>query len=278
MHKRDLINRLHKYVADLEGGGKIKWKGQKAFALYLVAYLEALVIPSDERYDWWRIEPYLPQILTDAFEHLRTGTDELATTHRAMYEQETGRPVPNILDLGASDTTDRAMAVQTTLQFMMKDVAGEDGVEYDIDLYCNAQLYVLLQTFDKFVRKVYRNGMYEAVSKCKSRGMAGKFGRTELRSYVMSGRVMFTFARRRRGKTVYYGPDDKPFLTLPYREDSVSFVAEDSDPLALRAGIRSVHANFRKSLDMIEDVVKYWPGDKRGRKAVFKASESVSLG
>lgn len=286
MHKKDLIEGLRKFADTHEiaitnyGNHKysVRWKGQKAFALYLIAYLEALVIPSDEKYDFWRIEQYLPQILTDAFEHLRTGTDELATKYRAMYEQEAEHSVPNILDLGTSNILEQASAVQTTLQFMMKDVIGEQWVEHEIDSYCNAQSHVLQHTFDKFVRSVYRNGMYETIDKCKSRGMAGKFGRTELRSYVMAGRIMLTFARKRKGKTVYYGPDNKPFHTLPYKEDSVSFVAEDGDPLALSAGIQSVQANFRTSLDMIEDVVRHWPGKPKEQKAVYKASKSVSLG
>lgn len=278
MHKKDLIERLRKYVASFGNTGNVTWKGQKAFALYLIDYLEALVIPSDEKYDFWHIEPYLPQILTDAFEHLRTGTDELATKYRAMYEKDAERPVPNILDLGVSNVLDRASTVQTTLQFMMKDVIGEEWVEHDIDSYCNAQSHVLQHTFDKFVRNVYRNGMYEAIDKCKERGMTGKFGRTELRTYVMAGRIMFTFARKRKGKTVYYGSDNKPFHTLPYREDSVSFVAEDGDPLALSAGIQSVEANFKTSLAMIEDVVRHWPSDKKAQESTYKASESVSIG
>jgi len=283
VHKKDLIkglrSKLLKIAGSVNGHNDHRWwKGQKAFATYLIEYLEVLVIPSDEKYDFFRIEEYLPKILADAFEHLRVGTDELATKHRALYEEETGHLVPNIIDLGMSHMLDQSGAVQTTLGFLMKDVIGESWIEAEIDAYCNAQSHVLQHTFDKFVRSVYRKGMYEAIDKCKSRGMAGKFGRTELRSYVMAGRVMFTFARKRKGKTVYYGPDNKPFHTLPYREDSVSFVAEDSDPLALGAGIQSVQANFKTSLAMIEDVVKYWPGNPRERKTAFKASESVSLG
>ena len=156
MHKKDLIEKLRNYVAKFGNNGNVTWKGQKAFAIYLIEYLEALVIPSDEKYDFWRIEPYLPQVLTDAFEHLRTETDAVAIKHRALYEQDAERPVPNILDLGVSDGLDRAGTVQTTLQFLMKDVIGEPWIEAEINAYCNAQSHVLQHTFDKFVRDVYR--------------------------------------------------------------------------------------------------------------------------
>lgn len=282
MHKKDLIKGLKSKL--LKIGGSINrhndhrwWKGQKAFANFLIHYLENLKIPSDEKYDFWQIEPYLPELMVDAFEQLRTGTDEETVRFRQAYESETEHEVPNITDLGASRLLDQGSAVQTTLSFMLKEVTGQDWIEHKIDTYCNAQKYVLQQTFDKFLRLVYRRGLSEMADKCDKRGMSGKFGETELRTYIMAGRIMFTFARRKEGETgVYIG--GKLVQTLPYQEDSVSFVGEDGDPLCLSAGLQSVDTDLHTCLDMIEDVIKRWPSDSKEQKKIYRANTKVSIG
>lgn len=285
MHKKELIAALNGFVETYDVAAAnygnprygVRWKGQKAFAKFLIHYLENLQIPHDEKYDFWTIEHHLPELMVDAFERLRTDTDEVVTRFRKQYEAETEHEVPNILDLGASNILDQGSAVQTTLCFMLREITGEAWVEDKIDAYCNAQKYVLQQTFDKFLRLVYRRGMYEIADKGDERGMSGKFGNTELRTFICAGRIMFTFARRKKGKTVFYGHDGKAFHTVPYHEDSVSFVGEDGDPLCLSAGIQSVHADFRNSLDMIEDVIKRWPETEKERKRLYRANKNVSI-
>lgn len=285
MHKKELIQALNKFIETHEiaianyGSREysVRWNGQKAFAQFFAWWLGKLDIPSDEKYDFYRIEPYLPQLAVDAFEHLRTGTDEETKRFRDDYETETGHEVPNVIDLGASRVLDQGFAVQTTLGFMLREVTGaEVWLEKDIDAYCNAQKYVLQQTFDKFLRLIWRRGMFEIVDKCDKRGMIGKFGETELRTYIMAGRVMFTFARRKKGETgVYLG--GKLVKTLPYQEDSVSFVGEDGDRLGLSAGLQSVDTDLRTCVDMIEDVIKRWPSAEKEQRKAHKASANVSI-
>ena len=74
MHKAELISALEAFVqeydlkvASRESGG-VGWKGQKSFAQFLIEYFKRLHIPSDEKYDFWRIDDYLPELLVDAFE------------------------------------------------------------------------------------------------------------------------------------------------------------------------------------------------------------------
>lgn len=284
MHKKDLIKGLTKFVETYEvaaanyGSPKygVRWKGQKAFANFLIHYLENLQIPHDEKYDFWTIEDHLPELMVDAFEQLRTGTDDATVRFRQAYEAETEHEVPNVIDLGASNVLDQGSAVQTTLGFMLREITGQDWVEHKIDTYCNAQKYVLQQTFDKFLRLVYRKGLGEMADKCDKRGMSGKFGETELRTFIMAGRIMFTFARRKKGKTgVYVG--GKLIKTLPYQEDSVSFVGADGDPLCLSAGLNSVETDFRTALDMIEDVIKHWSSEPKEQKKLYKANANVSI-
>lgn len=276
MHKRELIAKLISFAAAVptRTSGP-QWKGQVAFASFLVYYLKNLNIPSDEKYDFWSIEPYLPELMVDAFEQLRTSKDEQVAQFRKKYEEETGHEVPNITDLGASDILDQGSAVQTTLGFMLKDITGHDWVEHKIETYCNAQKYVLQQTFDKFLRLVYRRGLGEMIDKCTKKGMGGKFVGTELRTFVMAGRIMFTFAKRiDKSKESHYKDGDNVICN----EHSVSFVGEDGDPLCLSAGIQSVYADFRTSLDMIEDVIKWWPQDAKEQKKMYKADAKVGMG
>lgn len=283
MHKKDLIRGLTKFVETYDMAAAnygnprygIRWKGQRAFANFLIHYLENLQIPHDEKYDFWTIEHHLPELMVDAFEQLRTGSDDTTVRFRQAYEAETEHEVPNIIDLGASNILDQGSAVQTTLGFMLKELTGQDWVEHKIDTYCNAQKYVLQQIFDKFLRLVYRKGLGEMADKCDKRGMSGKFGETELRTFIMAGRIMFTFARRiDKSKDSYY----KKGGELYCNEWSVSFVGEDGDPLCLSAGIQSVYGDFRTILDMIEDVIKHWSQDQEEQKKLYKANTKVTIG
>lgn len=276
MHKRELIAKLAAFAATVptRTSGP-QWKGQQAFAAFLVYYFKNLNIPSDEKYDFWSILPYLPELMVDAFEQLRTSKDEQVAKFRKQYEEETGHEVPNITDLGASNIFDQGSAIQTTLGFMLKDITGNEWIGQQIDTYCNAQKHVLQQTFDKFLRLVYRRGLGDMIEKCDKRGMSGKFVGIDLRTYVTAGRIMFTFAKRiDPDKAGYYKVGDD----LVCNEHSVSFVGEDGDPLCLSAGLQSVHADFRTALDLIEDVVKFWPQDAKEQKKMFKADPKVNMG
>lgn len=278
MHKKDLIKGLAKFVDTYEAVRQsgVRWKGQRAFANFLIYYLGNLEIPHDEKYDFFNIEPHLPELMVDAFERLRLDADPVTANFRKEYEEETGHEVPNVTDLGASHILDQGSAVQTTLGFMLREITRLDWVASQIDAYCNAQKYVLKQTFDKFLRLVYRRGLYALTDECGC-PMSGRFGETELRIGFCGGRIMFTFARRKEGETIFYGQDGKVFHRLPYQEDSVSFVGDDSDPLCLSSGLQSVYADFRTALDLIEDVVKGWPHDANQQALIFKKNGNVSF-
>ncbi len=259
MHKKELIQALRKYIQNYGKDGR-GWKGQLPFAYYLIYYLEDLTIPSDEEYDFWRIEDYLPQILVDAWDTFRTSTDERAVLCRENYQKELNHEVPNITELGASPILDQGHAVQTILGFMMRAVTENEWIEGAIDEYVNAELHLLQQRFDKFLRKVYKNGMFKIINECRKRGMSGTFGDTELRTYVIAGRTMFTFARKQGDEEI-----------------SFSFVSDDIDPNGLSAGIQSVYADLLNCLGMIDDVINNWPSVPVEQEQIFKTNEEVSL-
>ncbi|MBI5153242.1 MAG: hypothetical protein HZA36_02175 [Parcubacteria group bacterium] len=87
---------------------------------------------------------------------------------------------------------------------------------------------------------------------------------------------MFTFARRKEGETGVYC-NGELVTTLPYEEDSVSFVAEDEDLLCLNAGIQSISTDFRTALDMIEDVIRGWSSNSKEQKKLYKADKEVAM-
>ena len=256
MKKRDLIAGLYEFVRD----GRARSRGETPFALFFAEWLQKLDIPQDSKYDFWEIDHYLPQLVVDAFEDLRTGRDGLAVRCREGYETETGGEVPNLTEMNASRSLDQTLTVQTT-GYMLDDIVGR-GAGQRLDAYANAQRHALQAAFDRFLRLVYRRGLYDIIRKCEERGMAGKFGGTELRTFVCAGRLMFTFARRLPGDG----------------EISVSFIAEDNDPVALSAGIQSEYASLAEAMSMIEDVISRWPADAKQQAKIYRASQSVGIG
>ena len=197
----------------------------------------------------------MPELIVDAFEQLRVKTDDNTTRFRELYENETGWSVPNITGL----STNQNSAVQTT-GFLFKEITNSDWLEDKIDTYCNAQRYVLQQTFDKFLRRVYRNGLFEIINQCQKRGMSGEFGNTGLRTYVSAARILFTFIRGQEQAEV-----------------SVSFLASENDKLSLNAGIQSIYADFFTSINMIEDVIKYWPTTEKERNDIYQENEKLNI-
>lgn len=254
MKKKDLINRLRRHLATRA----FEWKGQKGFAAFLLEYLQQLSIPADERYDFWTLDHYVPQLLVDAFEELRTGTSEHALRYRKEYEKDTGHPVPEILNINGGNIFDRQSAIQTTLEFLMKDLCVDAWICHAINSYCHAQDHMLQTTFDKFLRHVYRRGMFDLIDKCELKGMNGKLGSVTVLAFSMCGRTQIQFDHADG-------------------EQSVSFLMEEDDPLAYSAGIHSVHTDVHTGCAMIEEVIKNWPAEVEVQQRVFVANGKVTL-
>lgn len=259
MKKREVLQNLERYLRS----GNIRTKGEEPFARFFYYWLTRLSIPSDEKYDFYDIAPYLPQLAVDAWEAMRTDTvDAEAVNYRLDYENALGRSMANILQVGEGRMLD-SVSGQLTIQYLIKAITGNnDRAGLEAYTYCNAEIQVLQCMFDKFLREVYRRGLFEIISEESTRGMKGTFGPTELRTYIIAGRTMFTFAR----------PKKKGI------EVSVSFVAGDSDSLALEAGIQSVQANLATAYNMIEDVISRWPEDSKSQMRLFKPDPKIFFG
>jgi hypothetical protein len=158
------------------------------------------------------------------------------------------------------DGLDQALTVQS-LGYLFSDVLGKDWTASKIDMVFNAERHLLQQVFYKFLDRVFRHGLFQIADESPKRGMSGTFGETTLRTFIMAGRLMLTFAR----------PGEK-------MEQSVSFVCGDDDPLGLGGGVQSVYTDLQTAIAMINDVITGWPEDRLAQADVFTADENVSIG
>lgn len=259
MNKNELIKKIRVYIAS----GLIRSRGENAFLSFFAEFLANLDIPADRKYDHWSIDQYLPEIVVAAHEQFRESENDLAKKWRAEYEKDTGHQIPHLTNIGESPIIHHALEVGS-IGNSFEQIIGENLGKYicrSIEIYCTAQSMLVQQTFDMFARRVYQQGLFEIVRDCKGRGMNGKFGETWLRSYILTGRIMFTFCRT----------SDEEF------ESQVSFVGEETDTLLLSAGIQSIDANVHLCVEMINDVINNWPKNHHDREKVFFGNDNVKL-
>lgn len=269
LKKQDVINKLDALRKNKQG-----WRGQWAFTTYFATYLESIDTTKSDKYDFTDITHHLPQLALDAFEEMRTSRKQAAVEARQLYKEEIGHPVPNVTNLGASYLLHQTHAVQVNIGFLLKEVTGDIVIAERVDAYCNAELNLLRQRFDRFLRLVFAQGMYRIINDSTQRGIGGKFGNTELRTYVMAGRLIFSFARKiDKNLPSHYEKDGQVIMN----EDSFSFVAEDDDPHALSAGIQSVDCDLATALSMIEDVVTGWPKNEDAQLEVFVPNGNLCI-
>lgn len=253
MKKADLIARVHRRLA-----GESKARGEKAFLGFFVEYLRRLNIDYDKKYDFYNLTPYLPQIIGDAFEEFRTSEDEWVMSYRAEFEEDTDSEVPNLMQIGECYSVFRSIEI-SALGNLFSDIVGDGYLGHKISSYLNAEMTTLQLYIDKFLRVVYRKGLYDLV-KDASGGMGGTFGGVELRCFISAGRVMFTFARK-----------------VDESEISVTFIAEDGDPNAYSAGVQSVLATLPECMAMIDEVIANWSPDRGEQARMFVSWDSVML-
>jgi hypothetical protein len=256
MKKDEFIKKLRRYL--MTSG--FSWKGQQAFVEFLVDYLTRLDLTHFERYDFSHLNNHIPQIVVDAFYELRTGNADWILVHRQNYEQDVEHPVPNIMDVGASNPLHQCSAVQTTLGYVLRDALSDDHISHQIDAYCNAQIHVIQQYFDRFLREVYRKGLFQIIENSKVKGMCGKFGNTELWSFSMAGRLTFTFARKEADEEIW-----------------ASFIVEDGDPTGYTGGQGSCNTNFVQTLELLSDVISNWPTLSDEQLKSYKDNNKVTL-
>lgn len=230
----------------------------------------------------WLVD--LGKYLVDAFEEFRTLPKYQAL--REQYQLDGGEmryEIPDLLDLRGSYQHGH---VTHDLERLMPILAGRCGGEWlERDLTCRfgAEAMVIDHAWRRFVRICYRP-IAPRIKAERHRGNSGLFGRTTLRSYVLAGRIMFTFSRTSTVSDVLAkvtelvntadvtaenkvaaleallmiipAPDEGPDV------QSVSFVADESDMYGFRSGLNYPHTPYAECVAMINDVIDNWDSDK----------------
>lgn len=154
-------------------------------------------------------------------------------------------------------TTTEQLAV--LLPEALKDATGSQHIADQASRFINAEWYYINAQFLQFADEVYdRGGLYAKIDKCPQRSMSGTFGETTLRSYVLAGRVMLTFARR--------GDDEHDKIRA-------TFICDDGDPNGISGGLTNLEAEAWEVIPMLQDVRANWTEQCNN----YVASESVSL-
>jgi len=232
-------------------------KGQATFALFLSKYIAGLKIPHDQEYDFWQIDNHIPSILVGAIRAFEKSEELWIVEFRKTYEKEIEHPFYDPTQVYAGNNVHAALEV-SMIQELIYNITEAGYLRHEIDVLLNAERNLVGLRFAQFQDQVYHvGGLNKVITECEFKGMSGKFGETTLRSYVMAGRLMFTFSR---------GSGEN--------ESTVSFVCEEDDPVGLGGGLQSCYAELPVAISMIEDVITNWAECK----SAFEADKAVFIG
>lgn len=258
MQRSGLLQKFRRYVNHPRT--EFGWKGERTIAEYLVWWFDTQV---KQEHEYTGILIYLDSYIADAMAELRTSRELDIVRFRERYLEEVGySEFPNLTEVSFG-STERVLLIGMVSR-LVAQMSGWPGAESQIEAYFKAKDTVIEQTLDEFLHRVYRRGLAKVIDNCKHRGMSGKFGNTELRSYVMAGRLELTFTR---STPVGVGLD----------EYSISFMGEEGDESAKRFGIQSIYAPFFEAIQMIEEVISNWPKFPPEQAKVFTSQDSVKL-
>lgn len=194
----------------------------------------------------------LPYLLVEAFEAWRFQTKYHAL--REAYRALTQHDVPDLVDVGSADLV-WASLVARQLAIWLPAVTEEPWIAREIEMYLRAQFSTLRQAFQVFARRVWRRGLAQKIRSKSLSGMSGDFGDGYvLRSYILAGRVMLTFAQQRKDREAA----------------SVSFIGVEEDEIG-RLGVQSCHCRLVDAITLIETITE------RFSLEAFVASKTVSI-
>lgn len=219
-------------------------RGERLLAAALAKYLDRPEIPSDTSGINWHKD--LGMHLVDAFVEFRVG--QKWQQLRLDYLAASGDEVPDLVNVHVGGLT--RMLTASKMAYLCAVMAGEPWVRDDLDGLFEAQQRTIDQAWRRFVRVGYRELMPRIKSE-DHRGNKGIFGMTELLTYEMAGRVMFTF--QCKGDLSGLG------------SGSVTYVADASDMYGGRSGSNATSTPFMTCIEMINEVCDLWSLDKMAR-------------
>lgn len=259
MKQAELVTALVNFNRDhgVQRRGDIR--GQADFAKFLARYIKGLSIPADQQYSFWDIDDYIPEIVIAAIRAFESSDQPWIVEFRRVYKEETDIHFTDPTGVSAGNNIQEVLEVEM-IKSLFREIMGQRGdyLSHQIDILLNAERHVVMLRFRQFQDRVYNTGGLGAIiSGSRSRGMSGSFGETTLRSYILAGRLMITFARKNNAY-----------------EQSVSFVCEEDDLIGITGGLQSCFAVLPDALAMIEDVIIHWDGNRTS----FKSDKAVAIG
>ena len=232
--------------------------------------------------------------LVEAFEEFRT--HPMHQVLRETYKSQLGelrQEIPDLLDITGQFAHGHVTRDLCKLMPLIAGRCGGEWLERELEGYFNAEANVINHAWRRFVRKCYRP-IAPRIKAESHRGNSGLFGRTTLRSYVLAGRIMFTFSRTStpsdvlakitelmdtKGVTaenkvaaleallmITPSPDEGPDV------QQISFIGDDSDMYGFRSGMNYPATGHAECVAMINDVIDHWDGRR------FSKNDGIGLG
>lgn len=224
----------------------MRFDGQKRLMQAIAHYIYTLPLPDAGLHDDWSIVEYIPQLFIDAIEWMRTAEGNDAQ-FRTMFRTESGYEIPDLLNLGASSFRDRENTIATLQAIVGTFILNDEATAFvntKIRALCDVQMHYLEQFFRKFLRDVFRNGLYDILSPDLDASFEGQFGYTTF--HVGQG-TLFNFSRENLGGDIL----------------SVEYVCARDDRLGITSGLNDVHCNLDTAISMISEVTSHWPSDTK---------------
>ncbi len=252
MNRKQFIDALQSHLHR----GEFRQRGHRQLTAYLRWYFMTQVKGD---FEFTRILVHLPELLNRAFTLLReSDLPEVRSRRKSYLEAVEKDQVPVLTDV--TEGLDRILAI-LSLGSLMKDVTGESFVERRIEAYFMAQDMLLMHGFNEFAYRVYLNGLSDIIDKSRRKGMSGTFSSTTLRSYVIAGRIMFSFSQK-NGEG---------------NEKSVSFVGEEDEKDGVRFGMQALYCTLEEALHMMSEVVSGWSSTPQERQLAYVDNDNVSI-
>ena len=227
----------------------------RSFLKFLFKHLEQLDLSWYKKNVSKDISHIVPEIVVDAFEVLRTSDAPWAIRCREEYENETGYPIPDVMNIGASDIIIQQLTVNSVMYRPFTEMMGEKEIAEGIKCICNAQLYSIMQLFGEFAREVYRDGFHSVIQNTKGKCISSWIGNTELSACSLEDpKVVHISFSRTYGKPNY----------------NITFVVKANEPFAYGAYIHSCNTNVSCCLEMIQDVIANWPQEELRYNNLFR--------
>lgn len=229
--------------------GDTEWYGQRVAIETLIGFFEKKEISEHEE-DGLIVN--LPRYAAQAFAELSERVDTPAKSLRQEFKAKTGFMFPSLIEIAKSPLTERRWLVKRLGEFLA-EITGWPRLGEEMEYYCLAQDKFLQQTFDKFLIGVHEKGLQGIIKEYRPSGLESRFGRTTLQIIFPENNEFLIFSRE--------DLSDNMGMEL------IAFAKNQSGvfiPQTVKV------TRFYTAIDMIEEVIYFWPTNTEDQKTIFK--------